>query len=297
MGCGRREVRADLPPRPDAGRRVRRKGSAAIAVLEEGSLTAGRSERQPRLRGTGRVAQGETHLEQVELLEDEPLVCGRAAEGQRLDVRFDARHVDRAQRLRNLGQLALANHSQGEVSLGEIRVLLHSERHESAQRPRMETLGCGVVGNHPALGRRGRISRGDALPFIEHLDLGMHELLRKAVAPDLARDLERRTLADPAANGVAAVEPLEVHRSRPVANHRLEDPSEPPASSARWDEVAQQDGCDEGCPLPHGKFRYGLERAAVVVARGKVQEQIGNRAQSSTGERIGAFRADARQSP
>ena len=119
----------------------------------------------------------------------------------------------------------------------------------------------------------------------------MHDLFVEAVTLHLARDAQPYALLDGAGHRLRAAEPLEVERARAVAEYGLIDARAP----ANRHEVGEDHFAYERAALTDLQRADRLGIAAIVVARGEVEEQIRDRAQTALGEPLRSFGADTRQ--
>ena len=177
------------------------------------------------------------------------------------------------------------------MAADQVRVLVERRGQQPAHGARVGALQRRVVG-HQAL--QVRILRG-RLILPKHIHVGMQQLLVEAVAAHVTRHQDACPLGEDALQCLAAVEPLEVDGAGVVAHHRLQDAPEAPSPAPRRHEVHQQHPGHEGGAQSDLKRLHGKQGAAVVVARRKVEEQVGDATQAPPRKGRGAFGAHPRQ--
>ena len=124
----------------------------------------------------------------------------------------------------------------------------------------------------------------------EELDVGVVQLLREAVAADLACDQHARARCEPVLEGLDAAEPLQLHGARAVGHDRLE---EAPAVAQR-DDTAACHLPGEHRRAPHLELLDRHDVAPVLVGARQEEEQVLDGRDLLARERLGGLRADAR---
>ena len=163
---------------------------------------------------------------------------------------------------------------------GRPRAQRRSTRRRSARG--VHALGRGVTRHDRAAASPASVSGR------QHLDFGVVQLLREAIAAHVARDEHARAFARAVRERVAAAEPLELHGAGLVGDERLED-ARGRCRSGTHDRCGSP--AREARAAPDLELLDRHELAAVVVARA-----AGGRADRSTVASRACARAPARAS-
>ena len=150
-------------------------------------------DRDPGRLAQARTPQCEAQLEQIQLLEHEPLMSGRGGGHQAFDVAIEFRRMQGTQRFGRTGKLALDDETLRQKAGDQIRVLGHRDLHGATQGPRVDAFGSRVLGydapRHLCVTVRLRF-----IGRLENVDLWMLQLLREAVSLHVAGDQQQRSV-------------------------------------------------------------------------------------------------------
>ncbi len=275
------EIRTDLRPGSRLGPR-QPEGESGLGGIDSSPRHV---DGDPGLPSSLRPPQRQAHLEQIELLQHQPLMGRRLALAKSAEIDVVTRIVDPAQRGGGLGKPALPHQGFGQVARHEIRIVHHCRRNGAPEGSRRNALRSRVIRDDARAGCR-------VLVFPEQVDLGMGDLAVEAIAAHVPGDADPPALAKRGAQRLASAEPLERHGSGRVADHRLKGAPPPPATR---DEVRCQHLADEGRAAPHLELADQGEGSAIVVPAGKAKEQVRDAAKTPLRERLGAPRSHPRQ--